>query len=201
MPATTGAETGLSRRALFGAGLGRALDARPAAAAPAGPLPDPAEVVAQLAPVAEHLGRLAGAAGPAALAVGAWPSPPATAQAVPARLPLPAADASHDAVLGWFDVTYLRDPARVAAELRRVAAPGAVIAVAAWTRPAARMLGRSGDRDHRPHAWSRFETAYRLFFDLPCIDLVDGTVEVALAPGEAPVELGYSLVTAAVPRP
>lgn len=85
---------------------------------------------------------------------------------------LPVGDAGADAVLAWFGATHEPDPRAVAAELRRVVRPGGAIALAAWTPEAMRSLRGDAPRPaHRPEQWSRYETAYRHFFDLPGLDV------------------------------
>lgn len=90
---------------------------------------------------------------------------------------LPAGD--WDIAFGWFDVTFEADPRSVAAGLRRAAA---AVVLASYTPAAmARARGRRpAPRGHRPEAWSRYETAYRHFFDAPGLDVREVGPDVTL---------------------
>jgi hypothetical protein len=81
------------------------------------------------------------------------------------------AEPRYGAVLAWFGATH-DDPRELSAALRSAARPGGLIGVAAWTPGAMERL-REGPRPsgHRPEHWSRYETAYRHFFDLPDLDV------------------------------
>lgn len=229
---TTGAD--VTRRALFGLGLGRALEG---AGLEAGPAPAPAGAAApparrpagageaevsrlgpSLAGLADTVLRrllptrgggellvvAAGDGSPvveAALAMGhrvtaverdgplrEWGRERCPGAAWHEAAPEPGA---FCAVLAWFGATYDDDPRALAAELRAAARPGGLIAITAWTASAMNVL-RPGARPagHRPEHWSRFETAYRHFFDLPDLDVEPlvgpGALEAALVLARAP---------------
>lgn len=195
----TGADGALSRRGLFGAGLSRAL-AAPWGGEPA-PVPRRTSAVvpvvagAQAEPLAERMLQCAGLTAPTGarvVVVAAGDGTPLAARAVGCgqrviaveadralrerglvELPdadwrggragrLPVADAGADAVLAWFGAAFEPDARGVAAELRRVVRPGGAIVMAAC----------------KPSPWTRYETAYRHFFGLPGLDVLEATVEV-----------------------
>lgn len=114
----------------------------------------------------------------------------------------PAGAAQFDVVLAWFGATYDDEPGALAAALRGAARPGGLIAVAAWT-PAAMARLRPGPPPpgHRPEHWSRYETAYRHFFELPDLDVepLDGPggLEAALVLARAPGHRARRLSAAA----
>ena len=228
---TTGAE--VSRRALFGLGLGRALESTGLEVAPARVEAVPANTQPVGAGEADvfHLGpSLAGVAdvvlrrllpaqgGGDLLVLAAGDGSPVVEAALARghrvtaverddvlrargeeRCPgaawcatIPGEADAFCAVLAWFGATYDDDPRAVATALRRAARPGGLIAVTAWT-PAAVTRLRPGAKPagHRPEHWSRYETAYRLFFDLPDLDVeplpgpgaLDAALVLARAPG------------------
>lgn len=181
----------VSRRALFGAGLRRAVSARLDELEPAGrgrakrswgddrsP-----RLGSQLMPVAETMVGLAGvgsgqfvmaaAEGNDTLVLAAARAH-ATAIAC-ASVPFPWENESFDAVLGFFSVTSHPDPRLVAGELARVARPGAPIVLATWAG----------------QPWARFETAYRHFFGFPGLEVTDHDMPES--------GMGYALVFARRP--
>jgi protein-L-isoaspartate O-methyltransferase len=223
---------GVSRRALFGAGLGRLLDERlaragraPAAPAePVRPAPPPsplgwgegdagglggrlgdvhdailAEAGARpgdrLLVVAAGDGLLAVRAAAAGAQVTAVEADPARAErarqravaagvavdwrvgAAPEELP----EDGFDAVVSAFGASY--GPIRpTAAALVRAVRPGGAIVLTAWTGLVAELLRLARTPDGpRPDAWSRYETAYRHFFDFPGLDVRDATTTWAFA--------------------
>jgi hypothetical protein len=180
----------VSRRALLGAGLRRAvaagLDEVPATPArPARrPSRDPSpELGGRLAPIAEVMVDVAGiTAGQRVLAAAA--GNPALARAAEGRgasvepaelVPFRSAEESFDAVLGFFSVTSHREPRVVADEVKRVARSGAPIVLVTWSE----------------QPWARYETAYRHFFGFPELDVTDHTL--------AESGMGYSIVFARKP--
>ena len=87
---------------------------------------------------------------------------------------LPFERESFDAVLAFFGATYERDQRAVAAELSRVARPGGAVALAAWAGETGRRVNALQPAGGpRPGAWSRYETAYRHFFDFDDLDVVE----------------------------
>lgn len=109
--------------------------------------------------------------------------------APPRRLPFD--DASFDAVLAYFGAAYERDQRRLAAELTRVAAPGATVALAAWAGDDARRVNAlQPPGGPRPGNWSRYETAYLHFFDFADLDVVehdlDGVGRFCVVSGRRP---------------
>jgi SAM-dependent methyltransferase len=84
-------------------------------------------------------------------------------------------DESFDAVLGFFSVTSYREPRAVAAELKRVARPGAPIVLVTWSE----------------QPWGRIETAYEHFSGFPELDVTDHELEES--------GMGYSIVFARKP--
>jgi protein-L-isoaspartate O-methyltransferase len=233
---------GVSRRALFGAGLGRLLDERlaradrapaaPAEAVPPPPPPSPlgwgegdadgiggrlgdvhdailAEAGAgpgdRLLVVAAGEGLLAVRAAAAGVQVTAIDADPARvargreraeaagaavdwrAAAAPEHLP----EDGFDAVVSAFGASY--GPIRpTAAALVRAVRPGGAIVLTAWTGVVAELLRLARTPDGpRPDAWSRYETAYRHFFDFPGLDVRDATTMLAFADAaEAAAVLG-----------
>lgn len=218
---------GLSRRALFGAGIGRAMQARFDRTVEAGgarPRREPssqppfsgwgegdsAGLGRRLGPVADDLlasaavgrgtrvliccagdGVLARAAsrlGADVVAVDASPARVARGRELddgegldvtwlagsPASLPLPPED--FGAVLSLFGASHAEDPRAVAGEMVRVARPGAVIALSAWTGLMGDVLHVAGGPARRSPRWARFETAYLHFFDFPELDVRTGVV-------------------------
>jgi hypothetical protein len=165
-------EPGLSRRGLFGAGLRNTLARLEAAAprVPAAPPPPAAPArlpvtpeAGALAPVAQEMVEMAGVEqGQSVLVADEVGGPVAEAverrgafMAVVRAVPFDARGESFDAVLAFFGAAEHPQPRELAAELARVARPSAPIVIAAWsTQP-----------------WSRYETAYRHFFDFPDFDV------------------------------
>jgi SAM-dependent methyltransferase len=150
---------GVSRRALFGLGLTRALDELPSAARrgrrrpPERPdwdelrasavTPPSGAFEGQLAPVADALLDAAGAErGMALLDVGpGWADLAGSAAASGASLepadpaaPLPFDDDTFDVVTSAFGIAYADDRPELVAELFRVVRPGGRVALACWTR-------------------------------------------------------------------
>jgi SAM-dependent methyltransferase len=151
---------GVSRRALFGLGLNRALDELPAAARTArrrrpperpdwddlrasAVTPPSGAFDGQLAPVADGLLDAAGVErDTTVLEVGpGWADLVAGAAALGASLepaeptdPLPFGDDTFDVVTSAFGVGYADRRPELVAELFRVVRPGGVVALACWTR-------------------------------------------------------------------
>lgn len=162
--------SGLSRRALFGAGLREVVGGRfdREAPAPRAPSPRPTfdhQAVGlgdRLAPVAHWMVDRAGAPCRLAVVAGADGAVLADAAAVAGHdVVVLAPGTGHPAepfaaVLGWFGLA-LWAPRVGAQELLSLAAPGATLLLAAWPGS----------------PWSRYETAYRHFFDLPDLDVVE----------------------------
>jgi protein-L-isoaspartate O-methyltransferase len=223
---------GVSRRALFGAGLGRLLDERlaradRAPAAPAQPVPPapppsplgwgegdadglggrlgevhdailaeagtgPGDRVLVVAAGDGLLALRAAAEGAQVTAVDADPARVARGHerataagvavdwrvgAAPENLP----EDGFDAVVSAFGASY--GPIRpTAAALVRAVRPGGAIVLTAWTGLVAELgrLARTPDGP-RPDAWSRYETAYRHFFDFPGLDVRAATTTWAFA--------------------
>ena len=160
----------VSRRALFGAGLREVMGGRFDREAPAPRLSPPRPSFDDramragdtLAPVAEWMVGRAGDPCRVAMVAGAdgdvlrHAAEAAGHEVVVVTPGGGRPEAEFSAVLGWFGVA-LWAPNAGARELLTLAAPGAPVVLPAWPGS----------------PWSRFETAYRHFFDLPDLDVVE----------------------------
>lgn len=161
----------MSRRALFGLGVSRALDELPVATArPAGratrpawsdllQAPDGRAFGTQLDEVAGMLADRAGVVpGQGVIDIGAADGSMASAlrargadvDHAPRAVALPYADDSFDAAVSAFGVIYTEQRGQVIGELFRLVRPGGVVALACWTRSGfmGRFLGLVAE-----HAW------------------------------------------------
>jgi SAM-dependent methyltransferase len=86
------------------------------------------------------------------------------------------AGGGFDAVVSAFGVTYAPVPAHASAALVAAVRPGGAIVVAAWAGLMADVLRLAREPGGpRPERWSRYETAYRHFFDFPGLDVRTAT--------------------------
>ena len=100
----------------------------------------------------------------------------------------PVEDATCDAALSLFGVSYARDRPAAAHELIRVVRPGAPIALTAWMGLMADLLGVVGGPGSGSRRWARFETAYLHFFGFPELDVSHGSVACAFAGVDEAIE-------------